>query len=53
MGNWKVVKSDTLSERYSPRYIIIDSESGEMFDDALGYVYKTVQNAVVAVKGKH
>jgi hypothetical protein len=53
MGNWKVVKSDTLSGGYSQRYIIIDSESGEMLDDAQGYGYKTAQNAVVAFKWKH
>ena len=53
MSNWKVVKSDALSEQYFPRFVVIDAESGNVLDDAQGYGYKTAQKAIVAFKWKH
>lgn len=41
MTNWKVVKSDALSEQYFPRFVVVDAESGKVLDDAQGYGFDT------------
>lgn len=46
----KAVIRDT--NEYLVRYIIIDSESGEILDDAQGYGYKTKRNAYAAYSWK-
>ena len=43
--NYKVVKSEKLSEAFDPRFIIIDADTGEIIDDAQGYGYKNAQKA--------
>ena len=41
MTNWKVVKSDALSEQYFPRFVVVDAEGGKVLDDAQGYGFDT------------
>lgn len=41
----KVVESETLSEPYDRRYVVIDETTGETLDDAQGYGYKSPQAA--------
>ncbi len=48
MANIEVVLSEPLSDRYDKRYVVVDTESGEILDDAQGYGYKTVQGAYKA-----
>lgn len=48
MGKIIAVQSEKLSEPYFPRYVIVDSETGEILDDAQGYGYKTAQKAHMA-----
>lgn len=36
------------SEGYKNSYIIVDTETGEILDDAQGYGYKTVKKAYAA-----
>lgn len=44
--NIKIVVDETLStEPYKPRYVVIDSETGEVLDNAQGYGYKSHENA--------
>lgn len=43
--NIKVIKSKELSEQFEPRFIVVNTETGEILDDANGYGYKTVQKA--------
>lgn len=41
----KVVVSASLSSSYDKRYVVVDEATGEVLDDALGYGYKSRQNA--------
>ena len=41
----EVVRGGSEDNDFSPRYIIIDKETGEVLDDAQGYGYKTKRNA--------
>ena len=41
----EVVRGGSEDSDYSPRYIIIDKETGEVLDDGQGYGYKTKRNA--------
>ena len=41
----EVVRGGSEDNDFSPRYIIIDKETGEVLDDAQGYGYKTKWNA--------
>lgn len=45
---WKIVESETLSSRYDKRYVIANSRSGNILDDAQGYGYKSAANARAA-----
>lgn len=40
-------------ERTERRYVIIDADTGEVFDDAQGYGYKTKQKAYAAYNYKN
>lgn len=44
----KAVQSDELSKSYDNRYVMIDTRTGEILDDAQGYEYKTIKNAFAA-----
>ena len=47
--NVKVVRTEKPAEfGAETRYVIIDSDTGEIFDDAQGYGYKTAQKAYAA-----
>lgn len=46
----KDVVSASLSSSYEKRYVVVDEASGDVFDDAQGYGYKTAQNAHRAYK---
>ena len=37
----KVVRSDVLSDQGKSRFVVLDTETGEIVDDAQGYGYKT------------
>ena len=45
---YEVSYSESLSSNYEPRYVVIDTETGEIVDDAQGYGYKSKQNAYKA-----
>lgn len=44
----KAVQSDELSKPYDNRYVMIDTRTGEILDDAQGYGYKTIKKAFAA-----
>ena len=48
-----VVRSEALSSRYDNRYVIVNTATGEVVDDAQGYGYKTKQKAHAAYGYKH
>ena len=41
----EVIRGGSEDSDYSPRYIIIDKDTGEIIDDAQGYGYKTKRKA--------
>lgn len=43
--NIKAVLSPNLSSFYDKRYVIIDTDTGEILDDAQGYGYRSARNA--------
>ena len=48
----KKLKSEKVIINNNPRFIIVDSETGEVLDDAQGYGYKTIKGAFKAYKFK-
>lgn len=51
--NVKVIRVERTQDFYTEyRYIIINSDTGEVFDDAQGYGYKTAQKAYAAFAWK-
>ena len=48
----KKLKSEKVIINNKPRFIIEDSETGEVLDDAQGYGYKTIEGAFKAYKFK-
>lgn len=52
MAEITVVKSETLSDKYGDRYIVVDEETGEILDDAQGYGYRTPKKAYAALAWK-
>lgn len=48
----KAVLSPALSSQYNPRYVIIDTETGEILDDAQGYGYTSAQKAHIGYSYK-
>lgn len=44
-NNYKVVKSPSLSKRYESRFVIVNTDNGDILDDANGYGYKTPKKA--------
>ena len=46
--NISVVKSDVLGSKYDPRYVVVNTDTGEILDDAQGYGYKTIRKAYAA-----
>ena len=48
MAKITVVKSESLSDNYGDRFIVVDGETGEILDDAQGYGYKTIKKAYAA-----
>lgn len=49
----KAIEGGSMSAKYKPRYILIDTETGEVVDDAQGYGYKSVRNAYAAYAYKN
>lgn len=47
--NIKAIKSEVLSSRRSERYVIVDTETGEILDDAQGFGYKSAPKAYASV----
>ena len=50
---YKAVIGGSCSTQYDPRYVIIDTETGEVVDDAQGYGYRTAPKAYAAFGYKH
>ena len=48
----KKLKSEKVIINNKPRFIIVDSETGKVLDDAQGYGYKTIEGAFKAYKFK-
>lgn len=46
--NVKVIKSESLSTQYEWRFVVIDTDTGEVLDNAQGYGYKSRQKAMAA-----
>lgn len=46
----EVIRSDSLSEEFDDRFVIVDTETGEILDDAQGYGYCTKQKAYAAYR---
>jgi len=51
--NIKVIKSEVLSSRRGDRYVIVDTETGEILDDAQGFGYKSVPKAYAGFNYKN
>ena len=51
--NIKAIKSEVLSSRRSERYVIVDTETGEILDDAQGFGYKSASKAYAAFNYKN
>lgn len=51
--NVKAIKSEVLSSRRSERYVIVDTETGEILDDAQGFGYKSAPKAYAAYSYKN
>lgn len=51
--NVKAIKSEVLSSRRSERYVIVDTETGEILDDAQGFGYKSAPKAYAAYNYKN
>lgn len=51
--NIKAIKSEVLSSRRSERYVIVDTETGEILDDAQGFGYKSAPKAYAAYNYKN
>ena len=43
-----VVESESLSDEFNKRFVIVDKDTGEILDDAQGYGYKSARNAHAA-----
>lgn len=52
MKNIKAIRDDSLSCRGDDRYILINTETGEIVDNAQGYGYKSIQGAYAAYSYK-
>ncbi|MBL1055214.1 hypothetical protein JEM51_02015 [Ligilactobacillus agilis] len=52
-SNIKAIKSDSLSSNYDTRFVIVNTETGEILDDAQGYGYRSAQKAYAAYTYKH
>ena len=48
MSSYKVVFSDAHGDRWDKRYVVVDTETGKILDDAQGYGYKSVKKAYAA-----
>ena len=48
MDKYTVIKSEELSDFYDPRYIVVDTETGEIVDNAQGYGYRSKEKAFKA-----
>jgi len=49
----KAVKSEILSEGYDERFVIIDTDTGEILDDSHGSGYRTPLRALRCYNFKH
>lgn len=47
-ARYQAIKSEQLSDPFFPRFVIFDTESGTVVDDAQGYGYKSAQKAYAA-----
>jgi histidinol-phosphate/aromatic aminotransferase/cobyric acid decarboxylase-like protein len=50
--NIKTIRSKELSSQWEPRYVVVNTDTGEILDDAQGYGYKSPQNAYAAYAHK-
>ena len=49
----QAVRSDSLSEEFDDRFVIVNTETGEILDDAQGYGYRTAKKAYAAYRYKN
>ena len=52
MAKITVVKSESLSDKFGDRFIVVDEETGEILDDAQGYGYRSAKGAYAALAWK-
>ena len=50
--NIKAIESSTLTKGYDKRYVVINTDTGEILDDAQGFGYKSIQKAYAAYSYK-
>lgn len=46
--NYKAMRSPELSTNWEARYVVVDTDTGEILDNAQGYGYRTAQKAYAA-----
>ena len=51
-SNIKVIEDNTLTKGYDKRYVVIDTDTGELLDNAQGYGYRSIQKAYAAYSYK-
>ena len=51
-SNIKVIEDNTLTKGYDKRYVVIDTDTGKLLDNAQGYGYKSIQKAYAAYSYK-
>lgn len=49
----KVIQDKRLTRKGRPRYVVVDSETGEVLDNAQGYGYKDIRGAYAAYAYKN
>ena len=53
MAQYEAQYAEYLSEEYDPRYVIVDTSTGEIVDDAQGYGYRSKRKAYAAFAYKN
>lgn len=48
MDKYTVIKSEEFSDMFEQRYVVVDTETGEIVDNAQGYGYRTKEKAYKA-----
>ena len=47
---YKAMESETLSKPFDPRYVVVDTITGEIVDDAQGWGFKSKEGAYAHIR---